>query len=1355
MAEDTTIGLKIVAETDSFDMALKKTKDNIKQLGANFKESVASLDRWSQSSDGLTKKIDSLNGEMSQYKAQMDATKKEIEKLSKNEEANATAIANKKKILQEANTKYKEAKQSVGYYTAELEKAKQKEAEEKTSLGQLTDAIAKQEIELAQLGKQYKNAVLTYGKNSKEAKNLAKQIKSTSKELNDNKKEAKDADKALSDLGHSAQTSGDHLLSFEKIGHKLGSALKKVGLGTTALVTGFFASASATRELRDNLAKLDTAFTTNGHSVSDATKTYETLYGVLGDSDQATETANLLASLTDNEKDLKNWTDILTGVYATFGDSLPIEGLAEASNETAKTGKITGSLADALNWAGISEDKFQKSLDKCNNESERQELIQKTLAKTYGEASTKYKETNKDVIASQEAQAKLSEKMAEVGAIAEPLMTTFKELGTQILDAVVPVAEEWIPKIQEGLQWVIDNKDTLIAGVAGLGVALASLNVANMIFGVVKAFKAFKTAQEGATLAQWLLNIAMDANPIGIIIALIAGLVTAFVVLWNKSEAFRNFWKGLWEDIKDVTGKVLSAIGNFFSDAWDDAKHAWSFAKSWFSNLMQKIVEVIKNQISKVKGFFSNAWSGAQKAWSTAKSWFSNLVQSIVDGFKTRLAKIKEFFSNAWDNAQDAWNTAKSWFANTAQSIVSTFVDLPSRIKNFFSNAWDNAKDAWSNVKSFFTGKLDDITDAFSNLPSKMGEIGKNMIEGLWNGIGNAKDWIISKLDGFGASVLQGIKDFFRIKSPSRVMRDEVGANIAKGIAVGIEKETKTVTNAMNKVGDKAFASAKKITDKIQAQYDTIKDNQKSMKDRLAGTGDLFSIDSETGKVTLNNLKDETQQINKFAGNLVQLKKKLPKGMMLELSGLDAEEGLKVTDAIKKMSKKELDAYVSAYNARAKASDNASKQYYADEVKSVKKNFNDKVSDVMKALPSKLKSIGVQTMAGFGKGMNSTKKAMSKTISSISKDIIGQFKKDLKIHSPSKLAEDEIGYNVSAGIAEGVISGGEEARTAVDDLVDDLFSPDLPEEPKVLSFWDKLADRILAVRDKLSDWTSSITGQVFSEISKGFDLVSGSIKNVTGAINGYYNQIYDNQQDLIDREIEANGAKYDALIEQQENATQQQLDILSKQRDQGIITNEQYRARREQIEDALAKYTDEKNAQSAKKERELLAQKDAIARKQFEAQQRNSIAQALIDGASAMIKNFAQYGFKIGGALNLAQGMATSAQIATIRAQQYVPLLAKGGIADRATLAVIGESGKEAVMPLEKNTGWMTELAEKLSAIMQKDFIGGVSEQNGTILNTNNNSTVNNFTQVINAPKTPSRRELYRDSKNLLALKGI
>lgn len=248
-------------------------------------------------------------------------------------------------------------------------------------------------------------------------------------------KEANDALKDTANKGEKAE--GSLSKSFLKIGKsalKIGTAMA----GAAVAVGGaMVAIADNTREYRTEMGKLEAAYTTAGHSAEAAKNTYSELAAVLGDTGQAVEASTHLAKLVNNEQDLATWTDICTGVYATFGASLPIEGLTEAANETAKTGQLTGGLADALNWAGVSEDDFQASLDACSTEQERQALITSTLNGLYAEAADNYKEVNKDVLDANKAQGKLEEGMAAVGAIVEPVISKFKYFaGTVLLKAV-------------------------------------------------------------------------------------------------------------------------------------------------------------------------------------------------------------------------------------------------------------------------------------------------------------------------------------------------------------------------------------------------------------------------------------------------------------------------------------------------------------------------------------------------------------------------------------------------------------------------------------------------------------------------------------------------------------------------------------------------------------------------------------------------------------------------------------------------------------------------------------------------------------------------------------------------------
>ena len=264
-----------------------------------------------------------------------------------------------------------------------------------------------------------------------------------------------EANKALDETTAKAKETGEVISAIRSGAVKVGTAF--TGLATV-IGGAFYGSVENTREYREQMNMLNSAFTTSGHSAEAARGTYSRLHAVLGDSGQATEAANHLAKLTNNTKDLQTWTDICTGVFATFGESLPIEGLTEAANETAKVGQVVGPLADALNWIGVSEDEFNKKLSGCSSEAERQHLIMNTLNESYKTASETYKENNKDIMAAYEAQDKMTAAISNFGAVGEPILTAIQEKLAAIIDT--------------GFQWMVDNGDAVGAA---LGVIAAGI----------------------------------------------------------------------------------------------------------------------------------------------------------------------------------------------------------------------------------------------------------------------------------------------------------------------------------------------------------------------------------------------------------------------------------------------------------------------------------------------------------------------------------------------------------------------------------------------------------------------------------------------------------------------------------------------------------------------------------------------------------------------------------------------------------------------------------------------------------------------------------------------------------------
>ena len=290
-----------------------------------------------------------------------------------------------------------------------------------------------------------------------------------SAEIDKLKKGIQDAKSEIDGLDDKTGTSSTSIKDkFSKIGAGAKTAMGVVSKAIAGGVTAMVGLVAATEQYSINQAKLTSAFTTAGASAETATATYNGLYRVLGDGDVATEAANHLAKLTTNQKELEQWTTICQGVYATFGDSLPIEGLTEAANETAKTGVVTGQLADALNWAGISEDEFNAKLAACNSEAEREKLIRTTLNGVYDEAAARYEKNAADIIAQNEAQAKLQASLALVGEALRPVVTAFTNFGADALAVVAPLlqnlADVILPVMQAALATVKEKIDEVKAG---------------------------------------------------------------------------------------------------------------------------------------------------------------------------------------------------------------------------------------------------------------------------------------------------------------------------------------------------------------------------------------------------------------------------------------------------------------------------------------------------------------------------------------------------------------------------------------------------------------------------------------------------------------------------------------------------------------------------------------------------------------------------------------------------------------------------------------------------------------------------------------------------------------------------
>lgn len=344
----------------------------------------------------------------------------------------------------------------------------------------------------------------------------------------------------------------------ESFGKKLSSGIAtaaKWGAGIAsaagAAVVGLLKLDEVTAEYRENQAKLVTAWEAQGQSAETAKQAYDGLYQVLGDSGEATEAAQLLSMLATSTQDVATWTDIAAGVSGQFGDALPIAGLIEAANETAKVGTVTGSLADALNWAGISEDDFNAKLAECGSEQERNALITETLSKTYEGATEAFKANNAEVMAARDAQAQLDATTAQLG------------------EAVSGVKNKLILEFLPSITSVISAFIEFTKGTKDADVALQE-SIKNMVDNMVKKLPEFLSFG-----IQIILAIAKGiVQNLPYLLSQIPGL------LWQVIRAFAS----LDAEFRSVGREMINSL-------WDGLKSVWSSISSWVNSKVDWIAD--------------------------------------------------------------------------------------------------------------------------------------------------------------------------------------------------------------------------------------------------------------------------------------------------------------------------------------------------------------------------------------------------------------------------------------------------------------------------------------------------------------------------------------------------------------------------------------------------------------------------------------------------------------------------------------------------------------------------------------------------------------------------------------------
>lgn len=225
--------------------------------------------------------------------------------------------------------------------------------------------------------------------------------------------------------------------------------------------------------------------------------------------------------------------------------------------------------------------------------------------------------------------------------ILEQLVPIIKQITDKIVELTNSIDWEGFGKsIADFVQLIVDNGSFIVSIIAGIGSGFVLWNVAQMVNGLVGSINAFKKANEGATIAQWAMNLAMNANPIGIIIAIVGALTTALIVLWNTNEDFRNALIGIWESIKTAINNANAVIDAFIQGFINGIESMWTNAKNTFVNMWHSITNTVGNIKDSIVNGFTSAIDFIKSLPSKAIEWGKDFINGLIKGITSKITAL-------------------------------------------------------------------------------------------------------------------------------------------------------------------------------------------------------------------------------------------------------------------------------------------------------------------------------------------------------------------------------------------------------------------------------------------------------------------------------------------------------------------------------------------------------------------------------------------------------------------------------------------------------------------------------------------------------------------------------------------
>ena len=482
----------------------------------------------------------------------------------------------------------------------------------------------------AQVQRQFERGEAT----EEQVRALRREIVQTESKMEKYKQEVKKTEDALKGLDEETEDAEKSTVDLSNAANGAATVMKAVAGAAVAVGGGLVAAAEASREYRTEMGKLDAAYSSSGHSAESAEKAFQSLYGVIGETDQSVEAAQQIALLADSEQDVAKWSNLAAGVVGKFGDALQPETFFEAANETIKLGEATGAYTQMLEGVGMNVDEFNAGLAACTTEAEKQKYMLEITEQALGTAGAAYREANADLIKSNEATQAWNDTLANVGASVDPIITDVKLLGASILT-------EFLPGIQEAtsaFRGILNGED---GAAADLGAALSGI-ITQLIDKATELAPVL--IETGVSLVKTLATTLIDKIP---------DLLQTAILL------FSAILDGLAEAIPDIVDGLVAMIPRLTDALKNSAPQLLRAAIKLFAEIL-KAIPTVANELRK-----------------EAPELTKVILQTIWDVLPDLFQAGKDVVIGLWNGIKDRWN----WLKGKLKGFVNDSLDA---IKDFF-----------------------------------------------------------------------------------------------------------------------------------------------------------------------------------------------------------------------------------------------------------------------------------------------------------------------------------------------------------------------------------------------------------------------------------------------------------------------------------------------------------------------------------------------------------------------------------------------------------------------------------------------------------------------------------------------